>query len=113
MRILHVVPTYLPATRYGGPIFAVHGLCRALVSRGHDVEVFTTNVDGNGTSDVPVGRPVPLDGVQVHYLPATIRRVYYSPAMRTLLHKRAADFDVIHAHSVFLWPTALAARTAH
>ena len=28
MRILHVVPTYLPATRCGGPIFA--GLCRAL-----------------------------------------------------------------------------------
>src|SRR5260370_167350 len=43
MRILHVVPTYLPATRYGGPIYAVHGLCRALAARGHDVTVFTTN----------------------------------------------------------------------
>jgi hypothetical protein len=44
VKILHVVPTYLPARRYGGPIVAVHGLCRALVRRGHDVTVFTTNV---------------------------------------------------------------------
>jgi hypothetical protein len=47
MRILHVVPTYLPAVRYSGPIFAVHGLCRALARWGHYIEVFTTNVDGS------------------------------------------------------------------
>ena len=39
MRILHVIPTYLPATRYGGPIVAAHALARALIARGHDVEV--------------------------------------------------------------------------
>src|SRR2546421_472681 len=33
MRILQVVPTYYPAVRYGGPIFAVHGLCRARAAR--------------------------------------------------------------------------------
>src|SRR5687767_6027187 len=47
MNILQVVPTYLPARRYGGPIESVHGLCKALVARGHDVTVFTTNVDGD------------------------------------------------------------------
>ena len=49
MRIVHVVPSYLPAVRHGGPIFAIHGLCRALAARGHQVEVFTTNVDGPNT----------------------------------------------------------------
>jgi hypothetical protein len=34
MRILHVVPTYLTAKRYGAPSFAVHGLCRLLAARG-------------------------------------------------------------------------------
>lgn len=113
MRILHVVPTYLPATRYGGPIFAVHGLCRALAARGHEVEVFTTNVDGAGVSDVPVGVRTELDGVGVHYFASTLRRVYYSPAMRKALRARVRDFDVVHTHSVFLWPTAAAARAAH
>ena len=61
MRLLHVVPTYVPAWRHGGPIRAVHGLCRTLAVRGHEVTVFTTDVDTGGA--VPVGRAVPLDGV--------------------------------------------------
>lgn len=113
MRILHVVPTYLPATRYGGPIISVHGLCKALAARGHQVDVFTTNVDGPGVSDVPVGQPVELDGVRVHYFASTVRRLYYSPGMRKALSERAGEYDVVHAHSVFLWPTAAAARAAH
>ena len=48
LRLLHVVPTYLPALRYGGPIRSVHALCRALAADGHDVHVFTTSVDGPG-----------------------------------------------------------------
>ena len=113
MHILHVVPTYLPATRYGGPIFAVHGLCKALAARGHEVEVFTTNVDGDGVSDVPLGTAAERDGVNVRYFPSTLRRLYYSPAMRKALLARAGEFDLVHAHSVFLWPTACAARAAH
>src|SRR5260370_7134736 len=68
VRILHVVPTYLPATRYGGPIFAVHGLCKALVARGHEVEVFTTDVDGDGISALPLAHALHRAGVPVPYL---------------------------------------------
>lgn len=112
MRLLHVVPTYLPATRYGGPIYAVHGLCRALAARGHDIDVFTTNVDGPGDSDVPLGVPVALDGVSIRYFPSTYRRLYYSPRMRHALNELVAGYDAVHLHSVFLWPTYAAARTA-
>ena len=111
MKILHVVPTYLPARRYGGPIVAVHGLCRALVARGHDVTVFTTNVDGNAESDVPLDREVLLDGVRVRYFASTLRRLYVSPAMRSAL-RDIGSFDLVHNHSVFLWPTMAAARAA-
>jgi len=112
VRLLHVVPTYLPATRYGGPIFAVHGLCRALARRGHEVHVFTTNVDGGGTSDVPLDCPVEMDGVRVHYFASQFRRLYYSAAMRRALRTFVPLCDVVHVHSVFLWPTSAAARVA-
>ena len=113
MRILHVVPTYLPATRYGGPIFAVHGLCRALAAKGHHLEVFTTSVDGPKNSAVPLGIPVPLDGVYVRYFPSkTLRRLYWSPQLARTLHREIASFAVVHLHSVFLWPTWVAARSA-
>jgi glycosyltransferase involved in cell wall biosynthesis len=112
VRILHVVPTYLPATRYGGPIYAVHGLCRALSARGHEVDVFTTNVDGDRDSDVPLGSPVDLDGVSVRYFSSIFRRLYVSPAMRTAFAASIAGYDIVHLHSVFLWPTFAAARAA-
>jgi glycosyltransferase involved in cell wall biosynthesis len=111
MRILHVVPTYAPAWKHGGPIRAVHGLCKALAARGHEVTVFTTDVDTGG--QVPnTGEAVMLDGVVVHYFPVRLRRLYDSPAMEKALAERIGGFDVVHLHSVFLRPTALAARAA-
>ncbi|MEO6259376.1 MAG: glycosyltransferase [Thermoanaerobaculia bacterium] len=116
MRILHVVPTYLPATRYGGPIHAVHGLCRSLAQRGHEVDVVTTNIDGSGRSPVPLGKAVNLDGVQVHYFePAPLpfaRRLFFSSSMRGWLRGHAREYDIAHLHSVFLAPTWAAARAA-
>jgi glycosyltransferase involved in cell wall biosynthesis len=113
MRILHVVPTYLPAVRYGGPIFAVHGLCRALVGRGHEVQVITTNVDGQGITPTPIGQLVDMDGVQIRYFSCPlVRRLYWAPALGRVLHREIGKFNVVHLHSVFLWPTWAAARAA-
>lgn len=112
MRLLHVVPTYLPAWRHGGPIRAVHGLARALVARGHQVEVLTTDLHGDGRLDVPLGTPVDLDGVSVRYFPVrSLRRLSYAPAMRAAL-RDLGRFDAVHLHSVFQWPTLAAARAA-
>jgi glycosyltransferase involved in cell wall biosynthesis len=113
MRVLHVVPSYLPAIRYGGPIYSVHALCRALAARGHDVHVFTTNVDGPGISDVPLTEPVAIEGVKVRYFACGLgRRLYRSPAMGQAIKAQVAEFQIVHLHSVFLWPTLAAARTA-
>jgi glycosyltransferase involved in cell wall biosynthesis len=113
MRILHVIPTYLPAVRYGGPIFATHGLCKALAVRGHEVQVFTTNVDGPGNSPVPIGLPVNIEGVKVRYFSCPLlRRLYWAPALGRTLESEIGKFDAVHLHSVFLWPTWAAARAA-
>lgn len=116
MRLLHVVPTYLPATRYGGPIYAVHGLCRSLRGRGHEVDVVTTNVDGESESDVPLDVAVAFDEVAVRYFATTrlpfARRLYVSISMRHWLRRHARDYDLMHLHSVFLGPTAISARAA-
>ncbi len=113
MRLLHVVPTYLPAVRYGGPIRSVHELCRGLAAAGHDVHVFTTSVDGPFDSDVPLMRPVELDGVKVTYFPSRmLRRLYWSPPMRQALARGIAGFDAVHLHAVYLWPILAGARAA-
>lgn len=113
MRILHVVPTYLPAVRYGGPIFAVHSLCRALVSRGHEVEVYTTNLDGPTNIPESSGATVNLNGVLVRYFACNfLRRLSWAPSLAQALRERISSFDVVHIHTVYLWPTWVAALTA-
>ncbi len=109
MKILHVVPSYIPAYRYGGPVEAVHSLASALSAKGHDVTVFTTNIDGDDDLDVPTGVPVKKDGVDVIYYPVKRPRAYcYSPDLGRAVKERAGSFDVVHIHSVYLYPTLIA-----
>lgn len=112
MKILHVVPTYLPAWRYGGPIRSIHNLCRALDARGHEVHVYTTNVDGPNDIPVSTQEAVNIDGVNVWYFPVSFRRLYRSMPMRAAFKDNMASFDFVHLHSLFLWPTWSAARAA-
>ena len=113
MRIIHVVPFYLPATRYGGPVSVVEGLCKALARRGHEVSVFTTNMDGAGESSVPLETPVERDGVTLHYYRvAKLRRVVWVPRLLLGLARELDASSVLHLHSVFTFPTTAVARLA-
>lgn len=77
------------------------------------MHVFTTNVDGSSDLKVPLETPVDRDGVKVWYFPSKhFRRLYGSPSMRTALITQVRSFDLLHLHSVYLWPTWAAARTA-
>jgi glycosyltransferase involved in cell wall biosynthesis len=107
-----VIPTYVPAWRHGGPILAVHGLCRALAARGHSVTVLTTDVHGEGRLDVPLGRAVNVNGVDVRYFPVRSRRLYWSPSLSRAAKEEMGRCDLVHLHSVFLWPTSAVARVA-
>ena len=106
MRILHVTPTFWPATRYGGPIVSTRALVAALAARGHDVSVATTSVDGPTDRRDLEAAPEALDGVTVRYFASgQPRRIYRSPAMGRWLGTHVREFDVVHAHAAFLWPT--------
>lgn len=107
MRILHVIGGVAP--RYGGPSAALPALCRAVMDRGHHVEVLTTDIDGPARLPVPTGRPIPWQGV-----PTTVYRVQrprayaLAPALGLAL-RRVREFDVVHVHSLYLFHTLAAA----
>lgn len=110
MKILHIVPTYLPAYRYGGPIYSVHELNKWLVKNGAAVTVFTTNIDG--LNDLPVKEDV-IDGVRVHYFKASFPRGwFYSRDLHNALRFRIQQFDIVHVTSVFLSVSYLGAEYA-
>ncbi len=112
MRILHIVPSYLPAYSYGGPILSVHSMNKWLVKKGADVTVYTTNINGGSELDVPLNREVVIDGVKVFYFPLSFRGWVYSGYMREALKKNVRNFDLIHITSVFLSASTLGAHYA-
>jgi len=110
MKVLHVTPSYVPAYRYGGAVSAVHGLCKSLIVKGVDVTVYTTTVDGAHDLDVAPGKEVYVDGVKVRYFaPGFPRKYYRSRTLSGALKQNVKKFDIVHIHSVFLYPTLVAA----
>jgi glycosyltransferase involved in cell wall biosynthesis len=111
LHLLHIVPSYWPALRYGGPIRSVHGLAKVLVAQGHRVRVLTTDIDGPGRLDVPTDRWVELDGVEVRYCPVGVpRRITRAPAMAVVLFECLYEVDLVHLHGGYQWSTWFGSR---
>ena len=103
MKILHLIPTYLPARKASGPIYPTHCLNKWLVKKGIDVTVYTTNLDERETMGVPVGEPVFIDGVRVFYFKSSFFKKWFcSRQFAVALKKNLPDFDLVHITSVFL-----------
>jgi glycosyltransferase involved in cell wall biosynthesis len=70
-------------------------------------------MDGELDLNVPLSRPVDIEGVKVTYFPVpTLRRFAWAPMLAGRLRLTIHTFDVVHLHSMFLWPTWAAARIA-
>lgn len=102
MRILAVVPAYFPSQVYGGPLVSTHALMTALVRRGHDVLVLTTNADGPGRRlDVSTAAEVTVPGgVRVRYARCYGRRVV-SPTLLGHLPAAVAWADLVHLTAAY------------
>ncbi len=111
MRVLELAVRYPPAP--GGAETHVAAVAEGLQARGHDVEVWTSDL----FKEVPFVRdkdlPTRVNGVKVRRFPAwtpggEAHYVVLRGLERALL-ARARDFDVIHAHSYGYHQTVAAA----
>ncbi|HUB83237.1 MAG TPA: glycosyltransferase [Bryobacteraceae bacterium] len=110
MKVLHVIPS-LSRLR-GGPTFVLKTLAAHQARAGADVHVATTDDDDFGRRNVPVGTPVPADGVTYWYFARTTRTYQSSLGLTRWLLHRTAEFDLVHIHSVFTFPATAAAKIA-
>lgn len=109
MRILHVLP--LITARAGGPpAFAAEG-AEALERLGVRSTLFATDLGHIPSSDNPRRRvepnelPVGVDRLDLHLFPVRApHRLAFSPSMARRLHRVAAEYDLVHIHSLWLFP---------
>jgi len=108
MRILHVISSVAP--RFGGPSKAVLEICRELAKRGQQTEIYTTNIDVDRRLQVPLERPVEVDGVRITYFPVEAFNLYkLSRPLARALAASIPDFDIVHIHSLYQFPATIAA----
>ncbi len=100
MNILFIVPSYKPAYIYGGPIVSVARLAESLVQIGHTVTVYTTTANGPDELDMPLDRPVIMDGVRVQFFRRITKdHTHISPALWKAVWGTVKEYDAVHIHS--------------
>jgi glycosyltransferase involved in cell wall biosynthesis len=100
LKILHIVPSYKPAYKYGGPINSVSKLCELLNDEGTYLKVLTTTGNGNEELSVETGKEILVDGVNVIYFKRYTRNnTFISPALWRYLYRHVNEYDIVHIHT--------------
>lgn len=108
LRVLHVVPTYYPATYFGGPIVSLLGLCNALAGLS-DIDLCVLTTDSSGPTrkarlDIPSAPVRAPEGYDIYYCRKWWGREFSGELLRRLypLIRRS---DVVHLTGVYSFPT--------
>jgi len=117
MKVLHVIPSI--SLRRGGPGVAALEMAAALRQQGVEASLLTTNDDGPGLlADLPLGRWIDQDGVPLlafgRWSPpiAPLREFAVAPALSQWLGAHLRDYDLLHIHALFSYPSTSAMAQA-
>lgn len=108
MKILHVVPSFFPAMRFGGPIVSVYELCNHLArSPGVELRVLTTDTAGYRTAErlsISERNTAKYEGYAVHFS-AKLLGTAIAPGMWARIWPAVSWADVVHLTAVYSFPT--------
>lgn len=116
MRVLHVIPSL--SSRTGGPAVAAAEMARVISAEGVDTAVFATEVAHPAITRN--ARPVASEELVQGWNAAGTRlfpirrphRLVYSPGLRRALRREVGGYDVVHIHSLYLYPQYAASKEA-
>lgn len=113
MKILQVIPSISPTM--GGPSEVVLNLVKALRQLGSDIEIVTTNDDGNTLLDVPLRQRIEYKEVPIWFFPRVSSRMkeyIFSPELAPWLWEHMGDYNLVETHYLFSYAPTCAAAIA-
>jgi glycosyltransferase involved in cell wall biosynthesis len=111
LRVLHVVGCYPPATEWGGASSAAAAMVEAVAGAGVEAEVFTTTQRGTRAHPRTPAGPGRHGSAAVTWFRSihALGRGFVAPSMAPALWRRVGEFDVVHLHMMWTFPTIVAA----
>lgn len=98
---------------YGGPTKTMLGLAPALLKENVSVDIATTNDNGAELLQVPLGVAVNHEEVKIYHFPKQDKGSFvFSWPLTEWLWQHQRNYDLVHVHSVFSYPTLAASRIA-
>ena len=108
MKLSLIIPSFYPAVRYGGPIFASLHATEALAKKGVEVYVSTTDAHAGERLDVETNRFFKFErNVFIKYYRETVIG-RFSRSMLFGLKQDIANVDIVHIQSIFSAPAPMA-----
>ena len=116
MNILVVIPYYVPAYSYGGPVFSSHSLNKNLAAKGHKVTVVTTDsYDASSRNSIQKEK---IDGVKIirfrnlsNFL-AKNYNAYLPFGFKKWIKNNLKNYDIVHCHDFFTYQNIIISKYA-
>ncbi len=107
MKLVVIIPYFYPAYIYGGPVFASYHLSQKTAENGVNIDIITTNLNGNNKLDVVPNIFINQFGFNVKYYNNSLLP-FFSLRMIFGLYNDIKDANIVHIQSIFSLSTLLA-----
>ncbi|MEJ2249399.1 MAG: glycosyltransferase [Candidatus Lokiarchaeota archaeon] len=106
LKIGYFTPFFAPAWRFGGILRTSYELGKRLTKRGHQVNIYTTDVSNDPKQRLNKHR-AKIDGMNVFYFKnfsnwfASKHKVFIPINIRSKLREEIEELDIVHLHDLY------------